>query len=106
MFTVPKISQRLYFPKRLKSFNACPKLLELFYRHVLSGVSGDIQQRLTLHQKRDKARLSKVTNTAKVTSTASRLIGRPVPDLQTHFEAKAAKRLEAIQCDPLISHAM
>ena len=57
-------------------------------------------------KEQDKARLSKVINTAKVTSTASRLIGRPVPDLQTHFEAKAAKRLEAIQCDPLISHAM
>ena len=30
--------------------------------------------------------------------TASRLIGRPVPDLQAHFEAKAIKRLEAIHC--------
>ena len=39
-------------------------------------------------KEQDTARLSKATNTAKVTNTASRLIGRPVPDLQTHFEAK------------------
>ena len=46
---------------------------------VHSVVSGDIQQRLSLQQKRDKARLSKVTN------TASRLIGRPVPDPQAQL---------------------
>ena len=42
----------------------------------------------------DKARLSKITK------TASRLIGRPVPDLQAHLEEKAVKCLEAIHCDP------
>ena len=44
-------------------------------------------------QKQDKARLSKVTK------TASRLISGPVSDLQVHSEAKAVKRLEAIQRD-------
>ena len=33
--------------------------------------------------------------------TATRLIGRPVPDLQAHFEEKAVKRLEAIHRDPM-----
>lgn len=30
---------------------------------------------------------------------ASRLISRPVPDLQTHFQVKAFKDVEAIKCD-------
>ena len=45
-------------------------------------------------KEQDKTRLFRITK------TASRLIGRPVADLQAHFEVKAIKRLEAIQCDP------
>ena len=45
-------------------------------------------------KEQDKARLSKVTK------TASRLIGRPVMDLQAHFKAKSVKHLEANQCHP------
>lgn len=33
-----KGNQRLYFMKRLKLFNACPKLLELFYRSTVESV--------------------------------------------------------------------
>ena len=33
-----KGNQRLYFMKRLKSFNVCPKLLELFYRSTVELV--------------------------------------------------------------------
>ena len=31
-------NQRLYFMKRLKSFNVCSKLLELFYRSTVESV--------------------------------------------------------------------
>ena len=81
--------------KRLKSFNVSPKLLKLFHRSTVESVVtfnsfchfGSLKEQY-------KARLSKVTK------NASRLIGTPVTDLQAHFEAKAAERLEAIQCDP------
>ena len=33
-----KSNQRLYFMKRLKSFNVCPKLLQLFYRATVESV--------------------------------------------------------------------
>ena len=90
-----KGNQRLYFMKKLKSFSVCTKLLELFYKSTVESVAtfnslchfGGLKGQ-------DKARLSKIIK------TASRLIGRPVPDLQAHFEAKAVKRLEAIHRDP------
>ena len=90
-----KGNQRLYFMKKLKSFSVCPKLLELFYKSTVESV---VTFNSLCHfgglKEQDKARLSKITK------TASRLIGRPVPDLQAHFEAKAVKRLEAIHRDP------
>ena len=46
------------------------------------------------------------TRLSRVKKAASRLIGRPVPDLQAHFEVKAVKSLEAIQCDPTRSLCM
>ena len=87
--------QRLYFMKKLKSFSVCPKLLELFYKSTVESV---VTFNSLCHfgslKEQDKARLSKITK------TASRLTGRPVPDLQAHFEAKAVKRLDAIHRDP------
>ena len=81
--------------KKLKSFSVCPKLLELFY---MSTVESVVTFNSLCHfgglKEQDKARLSKITK------TASRLIVRPVPDLQAHFGAKAVKRLEAIHRDP------
>ena len=70
-------------------------LLEMFYRSMVESM-------VTLNgfchfgslKEQDKARLPKATK------TASRLIGRPVMNLQAHFEGKAVKCLEAIQCDP------
>ena len=90
-----KGNQRLYFMKKLNSFSVGPKLLELFYKSTVESVVtfnslcyfGGLKEQ-------DKARLSKITK------TASRLIGRPVPDIQAHFEAKVLKRLEAILRDP------
>ena len=83
--------------KKLKSFSVCPKLLELFY---MSTVESVVTFNSLCHfgglKEQDKARLSKIT----AAKTASRLIGRPVPDLQALFEAKAVKRLEAIHRDP------
>ena len=90
-----KGNQRLYFMKKLNSFSVGPKLLELFYKSTVESV---VTFNNLCHfgglKEQDKARLSKITK------TASRLIGRPVPDLQAHFEAKAVKRLEAIHRDP------
>ena len=67
-------------------------LLEMFYRSMVESM-------VTLNgfchfgslKEQDKARLPKATK------TASRLIGRPVMNLQAHFEGKAVKCLEAIQ---------
>ena len=71
------------------------KLLELFYKSTVESV---VTFNSLCHfgglKEQDKARLSKITK------TASRLIVRPVPDLQAHFGAKAVKRLEAIHRDP------
>ena len=71
-----KGNQRLYFMKKLKSFSVCPKLLELFYKSTVESV---VTFSSLCHfgglKEQDKARLSKITK------TASRLIGRPVPDL-------------------------
>ena len=90
-----KGNQRLYFMKKLKSFSICPKLLELFYKSTVeSAVTFNSLCHFGGLKEQDKARLSKITK------TASRLIGRPVPDLQALFEAKAVKRLEAIHRDP------
>ena len=90
-----KGNQPLYFMKKLKSFSVCPKLLELFYKSTVESV---VTFNSLCHfgglKEQDKARLSKITK------TASRLIGRPVPDLQAHVEEKAVKRLEAIHHDP------
>ena len=91
MALLTKGNQRLYLMERMKPFNACPTLLELFYRSTAESV---VTSNSLCHfgslKEQDEARLSKITN------TASRLIGRPVPDLQAHFEAKAIKRLEAM----------
>ena len=90
-----KGNQRLYFMKKQKSFSVCPKLLELFYRSTVeSTVTFNSLCHFGSLKEQDKARLSKITK------TATRLIGRPVPHLQAHFEAKAVKRLEAIHRDP------
>ena len=81
--------------KKLKSFSVCPKLLELFQKSTVESV---VTFNSLCHfgglKEQDTARLSKITK------TASRLTGRPVPDIQAHFEAKAVKRLEAIHRDP------
>ena len=87
-------NQRLFLMKKLKAFHVCPKLLELFYRATVEPI-------LTFNslcffgsmKEHDKARL------AKIPKTASKLIGAPVADLQTLFEAKAVRRLRAIQGD-------
>ena len=90
-----KSNQRLYFMKRLKSFNVCPKLLQLFYRATVESV---VTFNSLCHfgslKEQDEARLSKVTK------TAGRLIDRPVTDLQAHFKVKAIRRMGAIQRDP------
>jgi hypothetical protein len=95
MALLQKGNQRLYFMKRLKSFGVRPSLLELFYRATVESV---VTFNSLCHfgslAEQDKARLSRVTK------TASRLIGTPVPNLQALFEAKAVKRLEAIRRDP------
>ena len=80
-------NQRLYFMKKLQSFSICPKFLELFYRSTVSLSFKSLCHFGSLKEL-DKARLSKITK------TATRLIGRPVPDLQAHFKAKAVKHLE------------
>ena len=87
--------KRLYFLRKLNSFGVGPRLLELFYRATVESV-------LTFNSlcffgsitERDRARLSKITK------TASRLIGRPVNDLNDLFEGKVVRRLAAIQIDP------
>ncbi|KAL8595673.1 hypothetical protein ACOMHN_025709 [Nucella lapillus] len=84
-----KGNQRLFFVRRLNSFGVGQRLLELFYRATVESV-------LTFNslcffsslKEHDKGKL------AKITMTARKLIGRPVPDLETLFEAKA------IQQDP------
>ena len=91
---VKRANQRLYFMRRLNSFQVSRRLLELFYKATVESV-------LTFNslcffgslREHDKARLSKITK------TASKLIGHPVTDLQVHFEAKAVKRLGTIQRD-------
>ena len=69
-----KSNQRLYFMKKLKSSSVCPTLLELFYRSTVESV---VTFNSLCHfgglKEQDKERLSKITK------TASRLIGRPVP---------------------------
>ncbi|KAL8591097.1 hypothetical protein ACOMHN_058750 [Nucella lapillus] len=90
-----KGNQRLFFMRRLNPFGVGPRLLELFYRATVESV-------LTFNslcffsslKEHDKGKL------AKITMTARKLIGRPVPDLETLFEAKAISRLKAIQQDP------
>ena len=89
-----KGNQRLYLTKSPKSFNVCPNLLELFYKSIVEFlVTFNSLCQFGSLEEHDMARLSKVTK------TASRLIGRPAMDFQAHFEAKAVKGPEAIQCD-------
>ena len=94
MDLLKKGNKQLYFTKRLKSFNVCPKMLRLLYRSTVESlVTFNSLCHFGSPKEQDKVRLSEVTK------TASRLIGGPVMDLQEHFEAKAVKCLEAIQCD-------
>ena len=70
-------NQRPYFMKKLKSFNVCPRLLELFYRSTAeSVVTFNSLCHLGSLKEQDKARLSKITK------TATRLIGRPPGSLR------------------------
>ncbi|KAL8566973.1 hypothetical protein ACOMHN_059773 [Nucella lapillus] len=90
-----KGNQRLFFVRRLNSFGVGPRLPKLFYRATVESV-------LTFNslcffsslKEHDKGKL------ANITMTARKLIGRPVPDLETLFEAKAISGLKAIQQDP------
>jgi hypothetical protein len=90
-----RANQRLYFLKRLKSFDIRPELLGMFYRATVESVVtfnslcffGSLKEH-------DKARLTKITK------TATRLIGHPVTSFQSLYEAKAVKRLGAILEDP------
>lgn len=89
-----KGNQRLFFMKKLKSFEVSPRLLELFYKAI-------VEPTITFNslcfynnmKEHDKARLSKITK------AAGKLIGKPVTDLQTHYTSKAVKRLGAIRKD-------
>ena len=91
-----KGNQRLYLMKKLKSFNVCPKLLEVFYRSAVESV---VTFNSLCHfgslKEQDKANCPRSPRLLPL-----RLIGRPVPHLQALFEAKAIKRLEAIHGDP------
>ena len=90
-----RANQRLFFLKKLKSFEVRPELLETFYRATVESAStfnslcffGSLMEH-------DKARLTKITK------TATRLIGHPVASFQSLYEAKAVKRLGAIKRDP------
>ena len=88
--------QRLYLMKKLKSFSVCPKLLGVFYRSTVESV---VTFNSLCHfgslRKQDKANCPRSPRLLPL-----RLIGRPVPHLQAHFEAKAVKRLEAIHRNP------
>ena len=88
-------NQRLYLMKKLKSFSVCPKLLEVFYRSTAETV---VTFNSLCHfgslREQDKA------NCPRSPRLLPLRIGRPVPHLQAHFEAKAVKRLEAIHRDP------
>ena len=75
-----KGTQRLHCVKKLKSFSVCPKLLELLYRATVESTVA-------------------FNSPAKITKTASKWIGAPVTELQSHFGAKAVKRLRVILRD-------
>ena len=70
-------------------------LLELFYHTTVESIvtfnslcfCGSLKEH-------DRPRLSRIMK------TASKLIGAPVIDIQSHFEAKAVKQLRAIFADP------
>ena len=60
--TLKKGNQGLYFKKRLKSLNVCPKLVELFCRSTVeSVVTFNNLGHFGRFKEQDKARLSKVT---------------------------------------------
>ena len=64
MALLTKGNQRLYLMERMKPFNACPTLLELFYRSTAESV---VTSNSLCHfgslKEQDKARLSKITKT-------------------------------------------
>ena len=91
---VGKGQQRLHFLRKLRSFNVCPKILELFYTSTVQSV-------LTFNSLGHFGSLREVDlgRLTKLTRTATDVIGSPVTDLQAHFDRKALQRLLSILGD-------
>ena len=92
---VKKGNQGIYFLKKLRSFNVQRKVLRLFYQAVVQSI-------ISFNNLCFQGNLKVVdaSRLAKLTKTASGVIGAAVTDLTTLYEKKAVRRVRAILGDP------
>jgi len=92
---VKKGNQRLHFLRKLRSFEVQRPVLQTFYQAVVQSILTFNSLCFQLNLKvADASRL------AKLTKTASSVIGAAVTDLPTLHEKRALKRVKAILTDP------
>nr|XP_049609558.1 uncharacterized protein LOC125988413 [Syngnathus scovelli] len=83
-----KTQSRMYFLRRLRSFNICNKLLEMFYQSVVASVLFyTVVCWGSSTSKKDTSRLDKLVR------RAGSLIGKKLDSLETVAEARTLKKL-------------
>jgi hypothetical protein len=92
---VKKGNKGIYFLKKLRSFDVQMEVLRLFYQAVVQSVISF--NSLCFHNNLKAVDASRL---AKLTRTASGVIGAAVTDLTTLYTKKAVRRVRAILGDP------
>ena len=92
---VKKAQQRLYFLRRLRSFVLTTQIMLNFYKAVIESVlTFSITVWFGFITVKEKLRLNRVVN------TASKIIGRSLPHLESLYQQRLLRRAGIISHDP------
>ena len=92
---VKKAQQRLYFLRRLRSFGLTTQITLNFYKAVIESVlTFSITVWFGSIAVKEKLRLNRVVN------TASKIIGRSLPSLESLYQQRLLRRAGLISQDP------
>ena len=92
---VKKAQQRLYFLRRLRSFGLTTQITLNFYKAVIeSGLTFSITVWFGSVTVKEKLRLNRVVN------TASKIIGRSLPSLESLYQQRLLRRAGLISQNP------
>ena len=89
-----KANQRLYFLRKLRSFQVSPEILRLFYQAVVQSVM--LYNQICFF---GSAKTEDTNRLEKITRTAARVVKRDLMPPSTIFESAVTKKLTSIMAD-------